>query len=230
MSKMIEIPRGFFHSSYGIAGNILLVMVGVTVAQMHPILLYVGATVMLLEVLRVAVSKSSSQWIIVRWLRWVNVKIVQKTLTRASEHKEYATIIPSWVGLTLSFGIAPVWITAMTALIFSFVDPCAKFGANKNLEVHRFKSGWAEGKSVGGLLFAHGAGLIAMLILWLETLVWAYMPADISTPHFVLVFLTGALVSPWIELYSGKLDNLVVPLGSTVMMLLVHGLLLLCGV
>jgi len=229
MSWKREIPRGLFHWSIGVTGDILLIPAGISDALMNSLLLGVGAVIMGCDQLRQFVPKDlhGSNWLTSR-LKWFNGEVVERFLVRESEKRSSATSTQSWIGLILVWSICPRWVAVMAAMLFSHADPFAKLGTVT--PVYKFHWGFSKGKSLGGVLWGTTAGLFAMGLMIGQQQIWPYLPTgEYSSVHCYLVYITGALVAPWIELYSGKLDNMTIPLGSGLVMYSFHALFILFG-
>jgi len=175
----------------------------------------------------VAKELHGSNWL-TRRLRIFNSNVVERFLIRESEKRSSATTVQSWIGLVLAWTFCPRWVAVFAAMLFSYADPFAKLG--KWTPIYKFKWGFADGKSLGGVLWGTAAGFFTLGMMIIQQQIWPYLPLSGASPvHCYLVYAAGALTAPWIELYSGKLDNMAIPFGSGLAMLGADALFTLIG-
>lgn len=215
-----EFFRGLFHASIGLVGWMLSYPLAINDYTFNILIIVVGAVVMALDQVRIFIIDKNGYNFFLRLFKWLNRELVEKFLTRESEKRSDTTIVCSWIGLSLAWIISPRWIAVMAILLFSFTDPLAKLG--KYFPLYRFQRGLRRGKSLGGVIFATLGGLAAFAFLLLTHYSLRPLTSEAGPVHICLVYMVGAALAPWIELYSGKLDNMTIPLGSAIAMLGAH--------
>lgn len=218
-SGLRELGRGAFHVSVGFTGWLLIHPYQVDNAVIWLLFFLVAFGMWILDEIRLAVIKADEKNWFIRLLKWINNKMVRRWFTRDVEDGTRTTILKSVVGLGIAWAIAPRWIAVMAGLLFSLVDAFSKLG--KYWPIKRFVAGPAKGKSVGGCLFGFFAGVIGA--------VWVVSFHIFSVPLFtvplfqaIAVYALGVAVAPLAELYTGKQDNIFIPVGSALLMVVAN--------
>ena len=147
-----------------------------------------------------------------RPLHWISN--VLGLVIREKEKDRLTTVLQSVLGYYLVWYFFPRWICALSVLLLGLCDPLAKFG--KVWPIYRFPNR----KSVGGMLFGLSGGIVACVLIVITAANFQLFPANLKAGHIALVYTVGVVSAPFFELVGGKWDNLLIVVGSTVLMAL----------
>ncbi|MBT3817428.1 MAG: hypothetical protein HOE80_04760 [Candidatus Magasanikbacteria bacterium] len=149
---------------------------------------------------------------------------LKKKILRDTEISTISSSLWYVFGIYITYFLFPVWIAVPALLYLAIGDPMARaFG----IGLKGKKRKWLMNKTIEGAFGFFISGGFAVLITVILNGWFSLYPTDIALSQLLVMLVVGDTVGMLSEIYSGKVDNLSIPVFSGLAMHLYYGYVIL---
>ena len=207
--KEYEWPRAAFHAFWSIPGVLLLEVFQVSHLVMVYILGIVGGSMVAIDLTRIFLHKklSNKNTQLAKHFKKLEEYLLYNTPLRKHELKFPVAMTWYVLGITFCYFFYSRQVALMSLIVLAIGDPFARvFGIT-----FKGKKVYKKHTYIG----AFGFFSFSMIALHILNVIGVYYPFFNSTPKTLLLTqILGSLVGMIFEIFSGRFDNLIIPISA----------------